>query len=142
MDLQEWRAKRAQGEQALLPSGLTVTLRKVSMLDLAEQGQIPETLKPMIGELTKVAERGMTADDLTKLGALINVVVAAALVGPAELAPEELPFEDRQAIFAWANEASEKLKLFRPEAGEFVEVTLSGIGVRRASQRLPGAIPL
>ncbi len=130
MDLQEWRAQRAQGEQAVLPSGLEVRLRKVSMMDLAEQGQIPETLKPMLPELTKVAERGMTADDMTRMGALINVVVAAALVEPVGLEASELPFFDRQAIFAWANDGGKQLALFRRETGEFVEVALPSLGIR------------
>jgi len=48
MNLEEWRAARAEGEEAELPSGLTVKLRRVSALDLANQGKIPSTLQPQV----------------------------------------------------------------------------------------------
>lgn len=131
LDLTEWRALKTHGEQAILPSGLEVRLRRVGMLDLAERGEIPEELKPMLPEMTKMAERGMTADDMRRMGGLMNVVVDAALVWPEDLTASELSFFDRQAIFAWANETGRQLALFRRESGEFVEVALPSLGIRK-----------
>ena len=40
-DLQAWRERQQAGEAMILPSGLAVTVQRVSLLALATQGKIP-----------------------------------------------------------------------------------------------------
>lgn len=117
MNLEEWRKQRQAGEEAELPSGLVVRIRKVSLMDLAEQGQIPQTLVPKINELMK-GKGGNSVDEVKEASGLVNVVCRACIVEPAGLQVEELPYEDRLAIFTWASAVATKLKPFRREATE------------------------
>ena len=121
MNLDEWRSKRQQGEDATLPSGLQVQLRQVSMLDMAAKGQIPQALKPKIEELMQGGSGKAAKVTLGSLGQyveVIDLVVGACLAGPDGLAVDELTYQDKIAIFNWANEVSGKLQLFRPEQKE------------------------
>jgi hypothetical protein len=51
MNLAEWRARQQQGEAFTLPSGLDVQLKKVALIDLAQAGQIPTTLRAPVAEM-------------------------------------------------------------------------------------------
>ncbi len=116
MNLQEWREKRQRGEDATLPSGLVVRLRKVSLLDLAEQGRIPTTLAPKISEIASGKTPSLRLDQIGEMAEAINIVAAACLVEPDDLDVAELPYDDRLAIFQWAGEVSTKLQFFRGES--------------------------
>ena len=120
MNLDEWRSKRQQGEGATLPSGLTVQLRQVSMLDLAARGQIPQTLKPQIDALMQSGGKldKMSLDAVNKFVGVVDLIVGACLAGPDGLTVDELTYQDKIAIFNWANEVSGKLQPFRPEQAE------------------------
>lgn len=119
MNLAEWRKQQQQGEDARLPSGLVVQVRRVSMLDLAERGKIPATLKPKIDDLMKSGQNvSITVDQFVEFAALINLVCEACIVGPDGLEVTELPSQDRLAIFEWANEMTTSLQPFRREEAE------------------------
>ena len=123
MNLQEWRARQQQGEDAELPSGLVVQIKRVSMLDLAEKGKIPATLKPKIDELMKSGQTvTVTVDQFVEFVELINLVCEACIVGPTGLQVTELPSQDRMAIFEWANEMTGGLQPFRREKAESMGV--------------------
>ncbi len=122
MNLQEWREKRQHGEDATLPSGLIVQLRKVGMLDLAEQGKIPATLTPRINELMKGGVGGVSLEQVNEFAELINIVCRACVTGPDGLDVAELPYEDRLAIFNWASKAASALQFFRQQDAEPVGV--------------------
>ena len=123
MNLQEWRARQQQGEDAELPSGLVVQIKRVSMLDLAEKGKIPATLKPKIDELMKSGQTvTVTVDQFVEFVELINLVCEACIVGPTGLQVTELPSQDRMAIFEWANEMTGGLQRFRREKAKPVGV--------------------
>jgi hypothetical protein len=114
LSLDEWRRLRTEGEDAELPSRLVVQLRRVSMLDLAEQGQIPTTLKPKLNALIRRGRKmQMDLDKLKEFIEVVNLVCAACIVGPQGLKVTELPYEDRIAIFNWANQFSGRLQPFR-----------------------------
>ncbi len=113
MNLQEWRAKQQQGEAAQLPSGLEIQVRRVGMLDLAEQGKIPSALAPKINELMKHGLSTVSIEQVTEFSELINMVCRACVVGPDGLDVGELSYEDRLAIFNWASAMSAKLQPFR-----------------------------
>lgn len=120
MNVDEWRKLREQGEDATLPSGLTVQLRQVSMLDLASKGEIPQTLKPQIDALMQGGGKldKMTLDGVNKFVGVIDLVVGACLAGPDGLKVSELTYQDKIAIFNWANEMSGKLQPFRRQEAQ------------------------
>ena len=122
MNLAEWRARQQQGEAFTLPSGLDVRLKKVALLDLAQAGQIPTTLRAPVAEMLK-RKPDQTVDlaDVEKFGQVLDVVCKACIVEPAELKPEELPSYDKQAIFNWANQVAGRLEPFRRQPDGNVE---------------------
>lgn len=130
MNLEEWRLKREQGEEAELPSGLTVTLRKVSALDLANQGKVPTTLQPQVDKfLLKSQQQNQKAslNDLKDFIPVITLVCKACIIEPGNLDAEELPVEDRMAIFGWANEGAGRLITFRKSAKKPLESAHNGV---------------
>lgn len=134
MDLQEWRAQRAQGEDATLPSGLEVQLRRVDVLDLAARGEIPQVLQALMADSLKTGGK-MTSDvDLGEVSKMLDVVAGAALAGPVGLDVAELPFLDKMAIFQWAAEGAAKLQPFRRAQAQPVESTPAGQRVRRKAK--------
>lgn len=120
MNLNEWRARREQGEDAQLPSGLTVQLRQVSMLDLAAKGQIPPTLRPQIDALMGSGGKldKMSLEAVNKFVGVVDLVVSACLAGPDGLTVDELTYQDKIAVFNWANEMSGRLQPFRRQDAE------------------------
>lgn len=122
MNLQEWRQRKSQGEEAQLPSGLEVRVKRVSLPDLAAQGKIPQTLQPKIDEIVGLTKSGQNPSiaQLGEMTAVLDAVCRACIVAPAELDVAELDFVDKMAVFDWANEAAVKLKTFRPEQSESV----------------------
>ncbi len=122
MNLAEWRARQQQGEAFNLPSGLDVRLKKVALIDLAQAGQIPTTLRAPVAEMLKRRpDQPVDLADVEKFGQVLDVVCRACIVEPAELKPEELPSYDKQAIFNWANQLAGKLEPFRRQPDGDVE---------------------
>ena len=121
MNLKVWREAMAQGSQFTLPSGLVVTLRRVSIFDLAAQGEIPDNLTSQVNEMIRKGTRDVTLSDFAKFEGLIDIGVKAAMLDPAvgdepagdTLGIHELPMLDRIAVFNWANETAQALRPFR-----------------------------
>lgn len=125
MNLTEWRAKKEQGEQAILPSGLEVTLRKVNLLELAKRGQIPQTLQPLAEEAMQ-GKRSLGLAELAEVDKLLSVVAGACITAPVGLEPEELDFTDKMAVFEWANTGAAKLQFFRQRQAQPVAASQAG----------------
>ena len=136
-NLHAWR----QGRQATLnlSCGLTVTVRKVDLLDLAAHGSIPTPLHAAVQQM--LAQQGAGGLDLATLperAAIIDLVVKAALVAPPladepsdeAITLDELPFVDRISIFSWAHEEAAQVATFPGDAP-------SSSGVARGRQRVP-----
>ena len=127
MDLATWRAQR---EQTLtLPSGLTVRVRRVQLLDLAAQGMVPAPLHDQVQALINHAAQqhlAVTLAEFPQHAAVIDMVVTAAVIDPpiaavadeAHLAVSELEFADRLAIFSWAHQEASALATFPGDAGD------------------------
>jgi hypothetical protein len=113
MNLAEWRAKQAQDEEAQLPSGLEVRVRRVSVFDLVEQGRIPQTLQPQIDAFIAKGAKTTAMEMVSGMGELITLCCRAAIVWPEGLDAAELPFTDRLALFTWLNEDASKVSSFR-----------------------------
>ena len=137
-NLQAWR----QGRQATLhlSCGLTVTVCKVDLLDLAARGKIPVPLyaavQQMMDQQSNVA--GLDLATLPERAAIIDLVVSAALIDPP-LADEpsdeaitlaELPFVDRISIFSWAHEEAAQVATFPGDAAASQRIA-------RGRQRVP-----
>lgn len=133
MNLQEWRELQAGGEEAVLPSGLTVKLKRVGVLDLARRGEIPQTIQPQIDGFINAASNGAAPqvglNEFNKFASVIDLVCGACILAPEGLQVEELPHVDRLAIFDWANEVNAQLTTFRKEPGPDVAATQFSVGV-------------
>lgn len=128
MKLTEWRNRKFP---FTLPSGLEVELRKVSLLDLAAKGTIPQNLMAPVEEaVARKPGDKFTLAELKKFAEVATYVASSCLAGPEGLTVEELAWEDIQAIYVWANEVSGKLEPFRKEQEGTVEPPHSMRNVR------------
>lgn len=131
-----WRKTRSTTVD--LPSGLNVTLKRVTLLSLVEAGQVPA---PLVAEMVDAEEVGKTGgfalmtDSLPAISAIYDAVATAVLINPrivkqAEFDPEsddtillsELSFEDKQFIFNYVAGRNKSLVAFRAESGPDVAV--------------------
>jgi hypothetical protein len=121
---QEYRKQRMQGETLTLPSGLEVRVKRVSLLGLALDGQIPQTLHPLTDDLlSNGANVQIKISDLQLYGDLIAAVVKACVMDPpiadesdeTHFAVRDMEPEDRTFIFNWANSGTKQVSPFRSE---------------------------
>jgi len=134
MNLDEWRAQK--GIEGDLPSGLTVTLRKVHVLDLVASGTIPQTLQPMIEKsLSGVKQTTMTIEELKSYREMVHIVAGACIIGPEGLTVDELDLTDKIAIYQWAMEDTRKLEPFRSKKAQPMESSPASNGLFPAPQR-------
>lgn len=127
LDLKAWREQRKDGEEFVTPSGLGIRVKRVSLLDLAEQGAIPDGLSGMVDRALDAHAHSLNLKDIPGYGEMVNRVVMACVVEPAivddadadadHLGVNELPLKDRVAIYNWANAAA-ALVPFRSGEGE------------------------
>lgn len=135
LTLDEWRKLRNEGEEASLPSGLIVRLRRVSTMDLAERGDIPAPLQTQLEEMiSRQNFNRITLAEFKEFSGIINVVVDACLAGPEGLEADELNYQDRLAIFQWANEVGGKLQTFRQQPATALELSRNGVNVLDPAQ--------
>jgi hypothetical protein len=133
-DLRAWRLSREA--ELELPSGLTVRVRRVPLVDLAAGGQIPAPLAETVNRLIKAGPGGIVIDlsTLTELAPVLDVVTRAALVEPplSDVADDEhvtlaeISLDDKLEIFRWANTAAKELEPFRGEPGGDVDPAQPG----------------
>ena len=138
MDLKSWRATCQ--EKLTLPSGLEVTAKKVGMLDLAGQGDIPA---PLLG-LAQMVIEGTVGEpvkfDMKQLPdfvGMVNAVCRVAIIDPpladdeklkedevpekradyldSHLRLDEIPINDRFFVFNWCNAEAQAMEPFRQE---------------------------
>jgi len=145
--LAAWRAGRT--EEVALPSGLTVTARRITLEDVIMSGDIP---KPLLGMIDTLRSEGSidvsNIERIMEFMPLINHTVRMAIVEPpmADMADdehmsiEELPAGDRLALFSWLVQPAAKIAPFRPEPGGTVAAAPSGADVQQPAKRDP--VPL
>ena len=130
LTLEEWRKLRNEGEEASLPSGLIVRLRRVSAMDLAERGDIPAPLQTQLEKVMGRQNVGkVTIAEFREFSGIITLVCDACIVGPEGLEAKELDYTDRLAIFQWANEVGGKLQTFRKQSTAALELSRNGVDV-------------
>lgn len=138
MNLAEWRAKQQGGEEGVLPSGLDVILKKVSIVDLVAGGQIPQTLSVKLNGIMKGGEVSVDLTQMAEYAEMIDIVAKACIVQPVGLEMAELPFEDKLAIFNWANEGVSQLQSFRPIKKADVGAASDGQDIRSTTEFVVG----
>ncbi len=123
LNLAEWRASRLH--ELILPSGLTVTVRDATMTDLLLTGKLPSSFVDLAEESAKNGQDGLDLKQLAKSGeefrAMLDALVSIALVLPligdvaddAHITLDELPNDDKMAIFNFANREVTALQSFR-----------------------------
>lgn len=126
MKLQDWRNKRNAVEELTLQSGLVVTCRRVALLDLAANGQIPTPLLGMVEQFanSSTGTVKINVHELPQITELVNLVVQTVVVAPAiaaepsetHLGINELSFAERMVIFGWANGPATQLAPFPGES--------------------------
>ena len=151
-NLAQWRATRR--EELDLPSGLHVTLQRVSMTDLLAMGKLPKTLfaeiqaaaKPTVTDAANTGALAARVDlqafeKFPEFAELLEAITRTCVVDPPladvsdddHLAIGEIPFDDRMAIFNWANAGAKAIAPFSGEQRDDL-LTLDAMG-QRYSQR-------
>jgi hypothetical protein len=126
MTLEQWRQSRLL--EVVLPSGLPVVLRRISLMDLMGQGEVPDTLMGFVDLAMGGKKEGVTveAKHLPAVSQAMAVFAQAALVRPritdqqsdTTITLNELGFGDREFIFDLLNEGIRAVSPFRGQTGE------------------------
>jgi hypothetical protein len=122
MDLQAWRGKRNQTEDVEV-GGLKIKCKRVALMDLAANGQIPTPLLGVVQEISNSGQSGafqLNVTELPQITDLVNLIAKLAAVEPkiedepseTALGINELSFTERMAIFTWANGTATALAPF------------------------------
>jgi hypothetical protein len=133
MDLKEWRAARRA--ELDLPSGLHVTVQRIELLDLIAQGSIPTPALAMVSDSIKQGTRvEVDLQSFAQYADLINAVVRAALISPPlsdvvdaeHMTLDEIPLNDRIAIFNWTMQGAKQIAPFSGEPGAGADAGRAG----------------
>jgi hypothetical protein len=139
--ISDWRREC----EMVLPSGNVARLRKIHVLDLAEQGHIPAPLAGMVAALTSSGRAVIHAEQFKEYAELIHLVVKTAFVEPAladqadeaHLAVGDVDMADQLEVFNWCHEGK-KLQPFRAKQAGAVGTAQPGGGLRPATERDSG----
>lgn len=130
LSLAEWRASRLH--ELTLPSGLVATVRDVTMTDLLLTGKLPASFVEMASDAAQNGSAGLDLKQLAQNGAefklMLDALVSIALVAPeigtvsdeAHITLDELPNDDKMAIFNHVNREVTALQSFREGQDESV----------------------
>ncbi|MCP4429085.1 MAG: hypothetical protein GY803_31755, partial [Chloroflexi bacterium] len=130
-------------EMTLPASGLVFRLKRVGLVDLVMRGDIPDTLSGIVDQSIKGKEIEIGGDDLKLLADMYGLVMTACVVWPPiaagdgddeHLGLDEISFEDKQAIFDWANGEASALKPFREEPGRTDVAVHDGESIRETAE--------
>jgi hypothetical protein len=144
MDLAKWRASRLH--EMDLPSGLHVIVRDVTMTDLLLTGKLPGSFVDMADDAFQKGAGGLDLKEIVKNGTefrvMLDALVEIALVVPqigvtaddGHITLDELPNDDKMAIFNFVNREVTDLRPFREGEAEPVETVQHGDGVRLPPQ--------
>lgn len=132
VNLAAWRAKRLH--EVDLPSGLSVTLRNITMTDLLFTGKLPPAMLDFAQDAANNGGSGVDLKELAKNGPdfkdlmdeVARLCVVSPAIGPVEddehITLEELSGDDKMFIFNWANREVSQLQSFREGEAESVAV--------------------
>jgi hypothetical protein len=136
-----WRSAIVQEYE--LPSGNVAKLKRISLVDLVEKGEIPQTLTGLVTEMAQKQElRQLSLEELHDFADVVNLVVKACFVEPPvadepteeTLGVYEISFVDRAEVFRWANEAAQRLRPFRGKQASSLHPALLELDVREPAE--------
>jgi hypothetical protein len=142
--LAQWRSNRLH--ELTLPSGMTVWVRDISMMDMMLTGKLPESIMEFANEADKQGKAEIDLKAIVKsgtdFGLMLDTVVLTCVVEPPiaqtgdddHLGLDEINGDDKMAIFNYVNREAEKLRPFREGEMEPVATLQPGNGVRAASE--------
>ncbi len=150
-----WRAAAktkdlSAGEPLTLPSGAVVLVRRPPLSEWIAQGRLPQAFAQMVlaRETASPAQPPSVADVLA-LGRFVYALVVATVLQPqivrdspaeGEIAYDEVPCADIDAILAYANRSTEVAALGEfHRVGESSGAGADGAPVRPAAERDGGA---
>ncbi len=134
MDLTEWRKTRRVSLE--LPSGLSVIVQDVTIMDLAIDGHIPAPLVSQFMASGKT-DINLAEIDWADFGNMLNSLAKIAIVAPLitdepsenTLGIKELSMADKMAVFEWCDREVRTVENFR-NAGKPAHTAPTGRRVR------------
>lgn len=145
-ELAKWRAGRTHEME--LPSGLKVMVADVTITDLMLSGNLPPALLAMAEKAEKSGQQeidlGMISKNAPEFAALLDALTLLAVKDPPiakqadedHLGLDELPGDDKFAIFQFINRETAAVQPFRDE-GQPAEVGRAGAQVLDETQPDP-----
>lgn len=141
--LAEWRSNNY--EEVELPlSKRVLRVRDVGVIDLAIEGNIPNTLMDLVQQLTenKITETELMKNHSAEFGNLLDTIFLHAVVFPPvaaepddeHISPKEFVYGDKMALFNWVNREATNVRPFRQGNGESVEATPNGKELRKKTK--------
>lgn len=132
-----------------LEPGIKAKLRRVGVMDLIQQGHIPDSLSGMASEIASNPSRILDEDELRRYAGVVDAVCCAAFVEPVvtqdgagdSMKVSDIPYAWRAKVYTWASSSPGVLRLhkFRDEQAGNVEVTQLGEMLRQVASRNVGA---
>jgi len=138
--LAQWRSTRLV--EKTLPSGMTVFLKDVSMMDLVLTGKLPEGIMDFVEQSSVDGKQEVDLKQVAKagpgLGEMMNILTLLCVVEPpvAEIGDDdhlglnEITGEDKMFIMNWANREVAEIRPFREGEMEPVAAVQPGDGLR------------
>ncbi len=112
-------------------SGIEIKAKKISLIDMAERGGLPDTLSQLVSDQATADGKvkidvGSILDQIEDVAGLYNGMCLAGIIYPPlaeesdedHLGVREIPFNDRQWFFNWCNGEATALTQFRDEQVE------------------------
>ena len=140
--LAEWRSNNFH-EVELPLSGRILQVRDAGLLDLAIEGQVPNTMLDLVQQLAdgKMSETEVMKSHAPEFGDLLNIIFKIAVVFPPvadepdddHISPSEFVYGDKMALFNWVNREAVILRPFRGESSEPVAVSPNGEELRKTA---------
>jgi hypothetical protein len=120
----------------------TMLVKPVTLENLVMAKRIPLTLVRKMEGVKRTTGGGFRIEDAVEMTDAINAVVMAAAVDPRvtetetadSIAVNDIPFEDRVAIFTEANRPAAAIAPFSGEPGAGGDIAPDGEGVRGAAE--------
>ena len=141
--LAEWRSNNFQ-EVELPFSGRVLQVRDVGVIDLAMEGEIPNTMLDLVQQLSdgKMSETQIMKEHSAEFGALMNMIFVRAVVYPPvaeepddmHISPKDFVWGDRLALFNWVNREAQIVRPFRQANGKSVAAAPDGQELREETQ--------
>ncbi len=143
-NLAAWRSQRLV--EQTLPSGMTVWLKDVSMMDLVLTGKLPDGIMDFVENTNTEGKNEVDLKEIAKagpgMGEMMDMLAMLCIVEPPiaergdddHLGLNELSGDDKMFIMNWANREVKDLRPFREGEMEPLAAVQPGDGIRETSQ--------